>query len=403
MFKKQKYKLNILLALIVLAASCVMLAACSNVFKPEDNGYSVVVTYDANGGRFDNADSTGIKVYKYAPGKSIIKPGGTQTAQVVAPMLREKHVSDWYPAVLDENGEVIRDSEGNIQVSATPWDFALDRLPETEGYKLYLVAHWVGNFTFTVDVGEEARADGAVNIVNSDYERPGTASRPAHDPVWEGHTFYGYYDADGNMLETEADWRKIEISEANPNAVVYARWIDGNWRIVRTREQLSTVMAGVNYYIDADINFAGRTITVAADAYTGEFNGNGHTISGINFSTRQNATQYNLGLFNFGASGRMHDLIFKDCTVSYTYTAMNEGREYNAGFLCGNGEGLDMANLKNIGFENCTLNITRILNTVGKTVNTGAGTHYEGIFGKLGETQTFVPLDGKADVTVNLT
>lgn len=401
MIKKRKYKLKILFALIALVVACLALAACDNTFKPEENGYSAIVTYDANGGRFGNSDNTGIKVYKYAPGAKIIQPGGTQTSQVVAPILTEKHVSDWYPAILDGDGNVVRDDDGNIKVSDTPWNFSIDKLPDTEGYKLYLVAHWVGNFTFTVDVGEEARADGVSNIVNSNYDRPGTASRPAITPTWEGHTFYRYCDGDGKTIETDSDWRKIEISEANPNAVVYAEWIEGDWTIVRSAKDMSSITGALNYYVDADIDFAGTTIS--GGDYIGEFNGNGHTISNFkcDISVR-GVNQSDLGLFRFGAAGKMHDVVFENCSVSFDLYSGHKDKGFNIGFLCGNGEALDMANFKNIGFVGCTLKITRRLDAVGITVNTGAGTDYSGIFGKLGPEQTFKPVEGKAEVTTEI-
>lgn len=402
MIKKRSLKFIILSALTAAVAACLSLAACTKEFKPEDNGYSAYVTYDANGGRFGNSDTTGIKVFKYAPGKSIIRPGGTQTSQVISPILEGKHVAEWYPAVLDDDGNVTRDTDGKIVVSDDFWDFSADKLPDTEGYRLYLVARWVENFSFTVDVGEAARADGVQNIVNSNYEKPSTASKPSSDPVWKGHTFYGYYDESGNRLETESDWRRIEISENNPDAKVFAHWIDGTWTIVRSPENMSIVMSNVNYYIDADIDFAGRTITVDSSPYTGEFNGNGHTISGFTYSLRQSMTQFDLGVFRFGAGGKMHDITFKDCTASFTLTTWRQDREFNIGFLCGNGTTLDMANFKNIGFVGCKLDITRLLDTAGKDVNIGEGTSHYGIFGKIGDNQTFVPVENKAEVTVTL-
>lgn len=402
MRRKTVSKLKILLLLGIVCAACLTFAACDNTYRPEENGYSVLVTYDANGGRFGTSDRMGLKTFKYKPNTGIIQPGGEQTAQFVAPLLAEHHVIDWYPAVLDDAGNVQRDEGDNIITAETPWNFATDKLPDTAGFKLYLVARWAHNFSLTIDVGEEARAAGVENVVNRNYDRPGPISRPGEDPSWDGHTFYGYYSGDKRLV-TESDWRAITVTEENPDVVVTARWLEGLWTIVTAADQLPSIMASTNYYIDADIDFGGRAIT-QANNYYGEFNGNGHMLSNFRVDVRQGGTQNDVGLFGrMGVTSKVHDVLFEGVTINVTLTSNPTGEPpaFNVGFLSGNGTALDMANFTNIGFVGCRLEITRTLLAVGKTVNTGSGTH-RGIFGILGAEQTFVPVADRADVTVTL-
>lgn len=401
MRRKTVSKLKILILLCIVCAACLTFAACDNTYRPEKNGYTALVTYDANGGRF-GTDDIGVLTVKYMPNVGIMQPGGEQTAQFVAPLLAEKHVVGWYPAVLDAAGNVQRDADNNIITAETPWNFTTDKLPDTAGYRLYLVARWARNFSLTIDVGEEARAAGVENIVNRNYDRPGPISRPGEEPSWDGHTFYGYYMGDKRLV-TESDWRTISVTEENPDVVVTARWLDGLWTIVTSAEQLPSIISSTNYYIDADIDFGNRPIT-QANAYYGEFNGNGHTLSNFRVDIRQGGTQNDVGLFGrLGANAKMHDVVFENATVNVTLTTEPRGEPpaFNVGFLSGNATTLDLANFVNIGFVGCKLDITRTLAAVGKNVNTGSAAH-AGIFGVLGEGQTFVPVAGKADVAVTL-
>ena len=92
-FIRSKWKI-ILCMLIAMLGFCI-LAACSSVYLPEENGYTALVVYDANGGRYSNADTTGIKTFKYKPSVRIMEPGGGQNAQFTAPIMNSKHVAAW--------------------------------------------------------------------------------------------------------------------------------------------------------------------------------------------------------------------------------------------------------------------------------------------------------------------
>ena len=400
-YMRSKWKI-ILCLLIVMLGSCI-LAACNTEFLPEEHGYTAIVVYDANGGRYSNADKTGIKTFKYKPSAMIMEPGGGQNSQFTAPIMNSKHVAGWYPAVLDETGAPEKNDAGEYVLEEEPWDFATDRLPEEDGFKLYLVAHWAMNYTVTIDVGEEARADGVENVVYTNYTEAGPIYQPGIDPSWSGHTFHYYKTEEGKRLKTSADWNELVLSDENPSITLYVEWLEGNWKIVTTADDLKNISAAQNYILDEDIDMGGSEFKL--EAYRGVFDGNGHTIS--NFVTESttvtspSATSF--GVCSFYLKGCVKNVTFKDAKYSVSLYRELTGvdAKYSVGFFCGDGSALDLSNFENIGFVNCALTVTKSAGAAENEVVTGTGS-YAGIFGTLGEGQNFVPAEGSTAVTVEL-
>ena len=400
-FIRSKWKI-ILCMLIAMLGFCI-LAACSSVYLPEENGYTALVVYDANGGRYSNADTTGIKTFKYKPSVRIMEPGGGQNSQFTAPIMNSKHVAAWYPAILDENGQPTKDAEGAYVLEEEPWDFATDRLPREDGFKLYLVAFWAMNYTVTVDVGEEARADGVENVIYTNYTEAGPIYQPGINPSWSGHTFYYYSTEDGKRLSTTADWNALVLSDENPSITIYAHWLEGNWKIVTSADDLKSISSAQNYILDTDIDLGGGSFKL--ESYRGIFDGNGYTIS--NFKTEDStiisASSTSFGICNFYLNGCIRNVTFKDAT--YTVSLYREltgvNARYKVGFLCGDGSDLDLSKFENIGFVNCSLTVSKFAGAIDAEVVTGSGT-YAGIFGALSEEQTFVPAEGSTAITITI-
>lgn len=403
--KSRFSKKKIILSLFLLMLLCAVLAACNKTFLPEKHGYTVIVVYDANGGRYSNADVTGIKTYKYMPSVSIMEPGGTQNAQFTAPTMNSKHVTAWYPAVLDENGSPVKNEDGSFQLQDTPWNFSADKLPDEDGYKLYLVAYWSMNYTLTIDVGEEARAAGVENMVKDEYTSAGPVSRPGIDPVWNGYTFHCYTTESGERLDTAEDWAKLILSDDNPSITIYAKWLKGVWTIVTSSDQLKTVSNQSNYILDADIDMGGKAFGPVKN-YAGTFDGNGYTIYNFKATYRQSGiSDTSVGLFSFRANGCIRNVTFKQAELNVTLTTQLTmvGAYYSVGFLCGNGTALDLSSFTDIGFIDCKLTISKELGSKDATVVTGGETSYKGVFGTLSQDQQYVPLEGSNAVDISIT
>lgn len=408
-----KHKWKIILCLLFVFISTCALAACTYKFDPADKGNTVTVIYDANGGNFSNVDITK-RIFRYKPSVSIVEPGGKQNLQITAPVMDSHHVSGWYVAALNEDGTPKKNAEGeylaadgSLLFDGTPWDFSKDRLPAEDGSTVYLIAHWAMNFTVTIDVGEDARADGVQDIVRTNYSEVGPITQPGIDPEWDGHTLFQYYykvsDSEELVLRTAEDWAKVIISEENPDIVINIRWLEGEWNVVREAADLSVISARENYILDADIDMNGTSFSFDTP-FRGIFDGNGHTISNfvtVSASMLSKNTEY--GLFSFAADGYMKNITFKDATYSVTvYQAIAaEDTNYTVGFMCADGSSLDLSKFENIGFMNCTLIFDRRSNAKNENVVTGTGS-YAGIFGVLGEDQSFTPAEGSTPVTVKL-
>lgn len=391
-------KWKIIIALCVLVVGCFVLAACSKTFLPEENGYNVFVTYDANGGKFGTTDTTGIKIYKYKPNVSIMEPGGKMNEQLMTPILTHQHVLGWFVVDLDEEGKPRKNENGELIISDRQWDFSKDRLPDEENARLYLAAKWERNYSLTINVGEEARAAGVENVVNWDYTSPGPVSRPGQEPSWSGHTFH-YYSYQGKRLQTDSDWKQLVLSDETPDLVVDVVWLEGVWKVVTDPSDFSSVMEAANYYIDADLDMKGRKITFPTQ-YTGEFNGMGHTIRNITVNQDARNTRGNYGLLNCSGKGFVHDITFVNVSYNVSlYRIPNGDSTFNIGLLSGNGSTLDLSKFTNVGLIDCSISITKkyILNDGDPEPQINAG-----IFGKLAEGQTFTPAQGSTPVRVTI-
>ena len=286
----KKSRLTILLAICVMAFCAAALTGCSSSFDPIKEGYSVTVTYDSNGGKYSNNDKTGVKVFRYKPGSVIMEPGVTNS-EFVRPTKEGFNARAWYACVLDENGEPVKDSDGNFTLAEEPWNFATDKTG-AENSKIYLVAYWSKNYLFTVDVGDEAREDGVENLVFNNYTEPSKLSAPGIPPEWEGHTLHYYQTAEGERI---TDFGTLYISDDNPEITVYVKWLDGVWNIINNSHDLSNGLSQYNnYYLDSDIDFGiydstgnitGKGAFLGAVNFEGKFEGNGYTISNFVFST----------------------------------------------------------------------------------------------------------------------
>lgn len=408
-----KHKWKIILCLIcVLFATCA-LAACTYEFDPSDTGYTVTVIYDANGGRFGSSDGNEQREFRYKPAVTIIEPGGTQNNQVGSPVYSSRHVMGWYAAVLGDDLKPLKNQEdeyvdenGASIFEGEAWNFAEDKLPDEDGYTLYLVARWAMNYKLTVDVGEEARAAGLKNVEYTTYTEPGPLTRPYLESrdnySWAGHTLFSCITSDGREIVTSEDWATLEFSDDNPEITVTVRWLEGEWDIIQTTSELSSMKSSGNYILATDIDMLGRSFSLTN--FRGVLDGNGNTIS--NFKNTGNAVLSDAtewGAFSFMMGGYIKNVTFKNCTYSLTLSKALTGEDsyYAVGFIAGNGSSIsNLEDFTNIGFENCTLDITKQGRAAQETILTGSGS-YAGIFGELAEGQSFTPLEGST-VNVNI-
>lgn len=409
----KKFRIITILAALTLAFAALALTGCKKGLNLGNLGYSAKVVYD-----FDGETQTGLgkRTFYYKPLTPIIKPDTDLSADIVIKEPAGYHFNGWYSAQVDEDGNPIKDGSGKYILSAEPWDFETGYSGEKNSV-IYLVATWARNYTFTIDVGEEARNAGVTNTVLDHYSKPGPVSKPGGvGPKWGGHTFYYYYSDpnDDTSRIYDSDWSNIVISDENPAVTVYVKWLEGNWTIVTDKQQIKSLSPRVNYYLDDDIDFSDSkgnpTEMKGAKNYDGIFEGNGHKIT--NFKCTVSASPIpgetvsnECGLFaSFGDNGVVRNVIFENCTVEVSLNVQQDSGHYYVGFLCGKvSKDTKLSAFTGIKFKDCVLNVQRNAQAVDYSVSLGTG-NYFGIFGEVADRKNdeFVIGDGDCGITVKL-
>lgn len=409
----KKFRIITILAALTLAFAALALTGCKKGLNLGNLGYSAKVVYD-----FDGETQTGLgkRKFIYKPLTPIIKPDTDLSADIVIKEPAGYHFNGWYSAQVDEDGNPIKDGSGKYILSAEPWDFETGYSGEKNSV-IYLVATWARNYTFTIDVGEEARNAGVTNTVLDHYSKPGPVSKPGGlGPKWSGHTFYYYYSDpnDDTSRIYDSDWSNIVINDENPDVTVYVKWLEGNWTIVTDKQQIRSLFPRTNYYLDADIDFSDSkgnpTEMKGAKNYDGIFDGNGHKIT--NFKCTVSASPIpgetvsnECGLFaSFGDNGVVRNVIFENCTVEVSLNVQQDSGHYYVGFLCGKvSKDTKLSAFTGIKFKDCVLNVQRNAQAVDYSVSLGTG-NYFGIFGEVADRKNdeFVIGDGDCGITVRL-
>ena len=409
----KKFRIITILAALTLAFAALALTGCKKGLNLGNLGYSAKVVYD-----FDGETQTGLgkRTFYYKPLTPIIKPDTDLSADIIIKEPAGYHFDGWYSAQVDEDGNPIKDGSGKYILSDEPWDFEIGFSGEKNSV-LYLVATWARNYTFTIDVGEEARNAGVSNTVLDHYSQPGPVSKPGGlGPKWSKHTFYYYYsDPDDDTSRIyDSDWSNIIISDENPDVTVYVKWLVGTWTIVTDKQKISNLSPRVNYYLDADIDFSNSkgepTEMKGAKNYNGIFEGNGHKIMNFKYTVSASpipgeTVSNECGLFaSFGNDGVVRNVTFENCTVEVSLTVQQDSAHYYVGFLCGRvSADTKLSGFTNIKFKDCVLDVKRLAQAIDYDVSLGRG-NYFGIFGDVAdrENDEFVIGDDDCGITVKL-
>ena len=409
----KKFRIITILAALTLAFAALALTGCKKGLNLGNLGYSAKVVYD-----FDGETQTGLgkRTFYYKPLTPIIKPDTDLSADIIIKEPAGYHFDGWYSAQVDEDGNPIKDGSGKYILSDEPWDFETGFSGEKNSV-LYLVATWARNYTFTIDVGEEARNAGVTNTVLDHYSQPGPVSKPGGlGPKWSGHTFYYYYSDpnDDTSRIYDSDWSNIIISDENPDVTVYDKWLVGTWTIVTDKQKISNLSPRVNYYLDADIDFSNSkgepTEMKGAKNYNGIFEGNGHKIMNFKYTVSASpipgeTVSNECGLFaSFGNDGVVRNVTFENCTVEVSLTVQQDSAHYYVGFLCGRvSADTKLSGFTNIKFKDCVLDVKRLAQAIDYDVSLGRG-NYFGIFGDVAdrENDEFVIGDDDCGITVKL-
>ena len=302
MTKHTKLNLIIVLAAVVLF-SVTALSACNP--PPQYEGIPVI--FSLEGGTYQNGEGQAVVYYDFPEGaRRLIKPL-QETAEKDDPPVRAGYVFEgWFKT---------KNNDGSV---SEPWDFENDEIGE-EGVTLY--AGWSRAIKYTYEVydydTDELVATRTVNAGVRFRETYATRS---------GYTLLALYDGDRQPWDEDFVHPGGETDTA---VKVYARYIKGDYEVVRTAEELAiAAVSNENIYVAADIDMKGAQLSFG-NFTEREFLGNGYTISN----------------FSVGYSSSKEDLIPDFENSSRTSLAIS---------LFGNAEG---AVIKDANFVNVTVEV----------------------------------------------
>ena len=361
---RQMNKIIRILIPVILAASVVFtLSACKKRDNPyaknEDDGYTLNVRYDANGGSF--ATNTSVIVDSYNPddfpsGKlPLIAPENSAVRGDKAQIARNNGfiLAGWYTEripVLDSEGNHL-DYNGNIasESGMTPaytfsghWDFANDRLDASaiEGNTVTLYAAWVPEFYFEFyDIATGELLGSSIANVGEQIKLPAFNSTTGRIdanslPQLIGKTYSKIYTDKEGTCEINGQINHtgtINLEDATSSGAVmkiYAELLDGEWYWISSADQLiAAANPMAHYVINEDLDFEGKSWPLSS-TFSGVIEGNNHKIS--NISIKQTSQGALAGIFKTVASGAViTNLTFENATLEikagYSKTGISYG------------------------------------------------------------------------------
>ncbi|MBS6463796.1 MAG: InlB B-repeat-containing protein [Firmicutes bacterium] len=339
-----------LAAMAILMFAAFSLAACGgNSFHPNQiiqQGWDNIVTLDFNGG--SAVSSSYAKLYLKDGGKI---PYDKLVEKELIPVLSGYVIAGWARGEKDDDGNVTFQTNASGEVDY--WDFDNDVVRD-ESFTLYAV--WIRRYSVVIysPDGEVAATYYLPN--NNDTSAEITENNltnvlPELDKEAK-HTYLDEFYYSEDMTEDSRvtfpfTYEKGEERELS----VYASWVEGNFKIVRTADDVNTALRnGRGLYLLNDVDCEGREINILS-AYGSEIDGNGYAIYNFRISRSQRGrlSEY-IGLFErITDNAYIHDITFRDFTV----TEVNEGAptDISVGIFAGSVS-------SGARFENVTVNGT---------------------------------------------
>ena len=306
-----------LLAILVLSL-LLLLSACSSnreqekLDRLEQDGYVCKVTIDFCGGTAGGKE----KQLYYTKLNSLMFTPGASNTNTESPVRSGYHVKEYY----------VREKATDGSETERVWNFDKDRITED----LTLYCRWAKNYSVRIRYGEDFAKTSEVSVSDED---PSVSRFTA--PKWEGHTLIGYYYDEAYTQPVTFPYIHAH-DDANPDETVYAKFIEGNYRVISKPSDLKSVSAGANYYLLNDIDMSEAGKISFPDTYSGQFLGNGHKILNLTVEKNQSKTGTIYGLFNRLASGAvLRDVTFENLQVKVNLNNLQNQMLLQMGALAG--------------------------------------------------------------------
>lgn len=340
---KMKIK-AILLACLLVVAMCVI-SGCGekSIFdKYDDDGYTVSVRFDANGGTMMTQVTAIVDTFNIADMKTnsngqveiaLLNPTDDRrgNGNVCAPSYAESgyYLAGWY-------AERTEDPSGEGYIYSKPWDFTNDRVlvnpkDSNTASEPVLTLYAVWKPLLLVEVFDRASGEiiGTITydpnqeqIRMPEWKKEGLGSIDMNAfPEKEGYTFdAAYLDREGTQpIDTEVLSHPGESDDSANVMKVYVDWLEGEWYRIYSAKQLARNADPKGHYVicdDLDFSKTDWPAEFMYETFEGSiqtFNGEQYTLG--NITAVQDKDKANAGLFGLLAeNAEISNVIFDNVT-----------------------------------------------------------------------------------------
>ena len=342
---KMKTKAILLICLLVVAICVISGCAKKSLFESyDDDGFTVSVRFDANGGTMMTQVTAIIDTFNIANMNTnangeveiaLLNPTDENrgTGNVCTPSYAQTgyYLAGWYT-------ERTEDPDGEGYVYSNPWNFETDRVHvKADGTysasEPVLTLYAVWKPLLQVQVYDRATNELLSTITYDptqetvrmpEWKPEGSGSIYMNKlPEKSGYTFdKSYYDAEGTQLiDTATLVHPAETDEEATVMKIYVDWLEGEWYHIYSAKQLARKADPKgNYVICADLDFS-KTDWPTEFMY-GKFEGSIQTLNGEHFTlsninVAQSMDKSNAGLFGWiSESAQISNVTFENVTFT---------------------------------------------------------------------------------------
>lgn len=288
-----KKKLFIFSFLITILFS---LSACTKeiTYLYEKEGYTSIVKYELLGGKYKDID-TYIK-NAYLPNSYIIDPNSLSENKIIK---TNHYIEGWY-----------RNYDEETQTFSDKWDFENDKILN-ESITLY--PKWMLNikYSFTLVTFENNEE----KILHQYIVKENSIFRDSLNKTKrKDYTLLGLFK-DKEYTEPWDEEYKHPGGKEDLDIKIYAKYIKGDYRVVRTKSELRIALSGnYNVYLMNDIDFENEEFSIS-NKYSKQFEGNGFTVKNITVKNSDQKGEFYVGLFKELDNATIQNVTFENINI----------------------------------------------------------------------------------------
>lgn len=368
-----------------------------------DQGYTVSIKFDSNGGSFKGSDSSIVDLYNPedigSEGLKILAPDDSGRKENAMSVSNPEHfLAGWYTNMepIDKNDP----SKGYRYYGK--WDFETSRLRldpsknySAEEPALTLYAAWVPYYVFEIYTNDEngkpylLTSVSAIELTIPEWEDYGVTLKMDNFPEREGYTLEEVYYLDdgvkvegilsesGNRKYITGEWDPDTATSKTPVIKLLTTWQEGErYRIYSTDDFVKNADPKGYYELYADLDFTNDEWPKAFlnEKFSGKIYGNNFKIMNVGFRSTSRSSFSN-GLFSaVDSSAYFENLTFEN--ITHIIDLMEVAPNATFGLFAGSiSQGASFKNVKINGkivfADSCESLIGKTDLTIGKV--TGAG------------------------------